>query len=73
MRCKHERLFITEYGGWVTEHSREDGEWSNNSIPGHYNTRLDVYCRDCGLNRTYWRNSKRLPAWLVTALDQLGI
>lgn len=73
VRCRHMRLTITEYGGWITEHSREDDEWFHNNAPGCYNNRLDVECHDCGLRRRYWRRSKTLPRWLRVALDELGI
>jgi len=73
VRCPHKRVLITEYGGWITEHERENGTWGHCNIPGNYNSRLDVKCHDCGMERTYWRHSKRLPNWLRTALAELGI
>lgn len=72
-RCSHATLTITEFGGWITEHSREDGEWTHNNEPGHYNSKLLVECHDCGHKAYYWRGAKRKPRWLSKAIGELGV
>jgi hypothetical protein len=73
VRCSHKRITITEYITCTSEHIREDdGTWWHNNEPGDYNCRLDVICKDCGLERTYWRYNKRNPKWLRKAMEELG-
>jgi hypothetical protein len=72
-RCPHTNISITEFIEGTSEHSRMEGEWSHYNEPGNYNTKLQVYCYDCGHTQIYWRYSKYLPKWLQTALDELGI
>ena len=73
VRCPHVNLNIMEFGGWTTEHSRDDRGWTHNNEPGCYTQKLLVECMDCGHKAYYWRGSKRLPKWLRNALYELNI
>lgn len=72
VRCRHGQLSIVETGTWETAHYREkDGTWWHNNEPGDYFEKVLVKCRGCGFEREY--NRHRVPKWLRTALDELGI
>jgi hypothetical protein len=72
-RCQHQNLRILEYVTCTSEHFREaDGSWWHNNEPGDITNRLDVKCKDCGMNATYWRGSKNNPKWLLKAMAELG-
>lgn len=71
-KCKHERIWITELGGWITEHNRNKyGEWGHNNESGCYDAVVRAECPDCGRK---WKYSRyHAPKWFKRYLDEIGI
>ena len=70
MKCKHEQIEITENGAWITVHFREIKDmWAYESMPGPYNTRLDMYCPNCKKKWKYFKRSA--PKWVKDFMNEM--
>ena len=62
-KCAHPNIEITEWQLTAMIHRRNpDGSWWNDSEPGAFTKRVEVYCPDCGMNRVYGYAYR--PKWL---------
>lgn len=70
-KCEHNNVTLTELGSATTAHIFEGGKLIyHNSGEDDYTGVVRVSCRDCKLDRTYNRYSKRCPEWVKTLFSR---
>jgi hypothetical protein len=70
-RCKHPRIRIVEFGTATTSHVRYPDGWRHSSDFGDYDGTILAECYDCGMNRTYRRNTR--PKWLEALMVEATV